>query len=45
LRLDGQRFERLAGERRFTSDAFTRGADRYEIELLGGASEVTIEGR
>jgi DNA-binding MarR family transcriptional regulator len=42
LRLDGQRFERLAGERRFTSDAFEAGANRYEIEVLGGASEVTI---
>lgn len=45
LRLDGQRFDRLAGDRRFTSDAFAASADRYEIEVLGGASEIRIEGR
>ncbi len=42
LRLDGQRFERLAGERRFTSEAFAASVARYEIEVLGGASEVRI---
>jgi DNA-binding MarR family transcriptional regulator len=45
LRLDGDRFERLAGDRRFTTDAFAGSADRYEIEVLGGASEVRVEGR
>ena len=42
LRLDGRRFERLAGERRFTSDAFAASVARYEIEVLGGASEVRV---
>jgi hypothetical protein len=45
LRLDGRRFERLAGDRRFASDAATASPDRYEIEILGGASDVRIEGR
>ena len=45
LRIDGQRYERLAGDRRFTSDAFLGSADRYEIEVLGGASEIRVEGR
>jgi DNA-binding MarR family transcriptional regulator len=45
LRLDGRRFERLAGDQRFTSDAFEARPDRYEIEILGGASEIRIEGR
>jgi len=43
LRLDGQRFERLAGERRFTSEAFASSVARYEIELLGGASDVRVD--
>jgi len=42
LRLDGERFERLAGERRFTSEAFAGSEARYEIELLGGASDLRI---
>jgi DNA-binding MarR family transcriptional regulator len=45
LRLDGQRFERLAGDRRLTSEAFARSTDRYEIEVLGGASEIRVEAR
>src|SRR5262245_52730153 len=45
LRIDGQRFDRLAGDQRFTSDAFASGADRYEIEVLGGASEIRVEAR
>jgi DNA-binding MarR family transcriptional regulator len=44
LRLDGDRFDRLSGDRRFASDAFVAAANRYEIELLGGASEVRVEG-
>lgn len=42
LRLDGERFERLAGERRFTSEAFASSESRYEIEVLGGASEIRV---
>lgn len=45
LRIDEQRYERLAGDRRFTSDAFLGSADRYEIEVLGGASEIRVEAR
>ena len=44
LRLDGERFERLAGDRRFTSTAFAASTDRYELEILGGASDVRVEG-
>ncbi|HLX35498.1 MAG TPA: MarR family transcriptional regulator [Candidatus Limnocylindrales bacterium] len=42
LRLDGQRIEQVAGERRFASPGFAGSADRYEIEILGGASDVRI---
>lgn len=42
LRLDGQRHEQVGGERRFVSDGYAAGPDRYEIEILGGASEVRI---
>ena len=45
LRIDGERHERLAGDRRFASDAFRSSADRYEIEVLGGASEIRVEAR
>ncbi|HXG26058.1 MAG TPA: MarR family transcriptional regulator [Candidatus Binatia bacterium] len=45
LRIDGERFERVAGDRRFTSERFASSADRYEIEVLGGASEIRVEGR
>lgn len=44
LRIDGQRYDRLAGERRFSSAAAGAGP-RYEIEILGGASEIRIDGR
>jgi DNA-binding MarR family transcriptional regulator len=43
LRLDGQKTEQVAGERRFTSRGFAGSPDRYEIEILGGASHVRIE--
>jgi DNA-binding MarR family transcriptional regulator len=45
LRIDGERHLQLAGDRRFSSDAFAATANRYEIEVLGGASEVRVEGR
>ena len=45
LRIDGERHQQLAGDRRFSSDAFAATADRYEIEVLGGASDVRVEGR
>jgi DNA-binding MarR family transcriptional regulator len=44
LRLDGSRHEQIAGDRRFLSPGYARAADRYEIEILGGASEVRIAG-
>jgi DNA-binding MarR family transcriptional regulator len=42
LRLDDQRRENVGGRHRFTSGAFAASPDRYEIEVLGGASEVRI---
>jgi DNA-binding MarR family transcriptional regulator len=42
LRLDGDRHEQVAGERRFGSDGGGRSGDRYEIEILGGADDVRI---
>jgi DNA-binding MarR family transcriptional regulator len=45
LRIDGERHDRLAGDRRFASDAFLSSANRYEIEVLGGASEIRVDAR
>jgi DNA-binding MarR family transcriptional regulator len=42
LRLDGELRRQVAGEQRFASKGYGTGADRYEIEILGGASEVRI---
>jgi DNA-binding MarR family transcriptional regulator len=42
LRLDGSKHEQVGGDRRFTSPGYAGAADRYEIEILGGASEVKI---
>lgn len=42
LRLDGRRHEQVAGERRFVGDRFADSPDRYEIEVLGGASLVEV---
>jgi hypothetical protein len=44
LRLDGAKHEQVAGDRRFTSPGYAAAADRYEIEILGGASDVRISG-
>jgi DNA-binding MarR family transcriptional regulator len=43
LRLDGQRQKQASGRHRFVSPGFERSPDRYEIEILGGASDVRIE--
>jgi DNA-binding MarR family transcriptional regulator len=45
LRLDGRRHEQVSGRRRFVGDGFADRPDRYEIELLDGASEVVIAPR
>jgi hypothetical protein len=42
VRLDGRRHEQVAGERRFVGEGFADSPDRYEIEVLGGASEVLV---
>jgi hypothetical protein len=42
LRLDGRRREQVGGRKRFASDGFADTPDRYEIEVLAGASEVRI---
>jgi DNA-binding MarR family transcriptional regulator len=42
LRLDGQRRDNVGGRHRFTSGNYAASPDRYEIEVLGGASEVKV---
>ena len=42
LRLDGEHHQQVGGDRRFVSEGYAAGANRYEIEILGGASEVRI---
>jgi hypothetical protein len=42
LRLDTTRREQVGGRHRFVSKGFEASPDRYEIEVLGGASEVRI---
>ncbi len=44
LRLDGRRHEQVSGDRRFVGSGFAEHPDRYEIEVLGGASEVSVTG-
>jgi DNA-binding MarR family transcriptional regulator len=42
LRLDDQRANSVAGNRAFVSGAYDTSPDRYEISVLGGASDVTV---
>jgi DNA-binding MarR family transcriptional regulator len=42
LRVDARKAEQVGGRRRFESDRFAASPDRYEIEILGGASEVKV---
>jgi hypothetical protein len=42
LSVDGRRSEQVAGKRRYTGPGFDETPDRYEFEILGGASDVTI---
>jgi DNA-binding MarR family transcriptional regulator len=42
LRVDARKAEQVGGRRRFESDRFASSPDRYEIEILGGASEVKV---
>lgn len=45
LRLDGQRHSSVSGDRRFASDGLASAVDRYEIEVLDGASDVRVMAR
>jgi hypothetical protein len=42
LRVDARKQDQVGGRKRFASDGFERTPDRYEIEVLGGASEVNV---
>ncbi len=42
LRLDADRHVQVGGRHRFVSPGFETSPDRYEIEVLGGASDVRI---
>jgi hypothetical protein len=44
LRLDDQRMRSVGGDLRLQSAGFPGALDRYEIEISGGASDLTIEG-
>jgi DNA-binding MarR family transcriptional regulator len=42
LDVDGQRREQVSGKRRYVGPGFDDGPDRYELEILGGASSVVV---
>jgi hypothetical protein len=42
LRLDGAKHQNVGGDRRFMSPGYAGATERYEIEVLGGASDVRI---
>ena len=42
VRLDDQRASNVAGDRRFASGAYDTSPDRYDIAVLGGASDVRV---
>jgi DNA-binding MarR family transcriptional regulator len=42
LKVDGGRREQVAGHRRYIGPGFADSPDRYELEVLGGASELRV---
>jgi DNA-binding MarR family transcriptional regulator len=42
LRVDGGRREQVAGQKRYVGPGFAESPDRYELEVLGGASDLTV---
>ncbi len=42
LRVDGRSRERSAGLKRYIGPGYAESPDRYELEVLGGASEVIV---
>jgi DNA-binding MarR family transcriptional regulator len=42
LSVDGHRTEQVAGKRRYEGPGYDQTPDRYEFEIAGGASDVTI---
>ena len=43
LRIDGGRREQVSGQRRYVGPGFADSPDRYELEVLGGANELTVD--
>ena len=43
LRIDGGRREQVSGQRRYVGPGFADSPDRYELEVLGGVSDLTVE--
>jgi DNA-binding MarR family transcriptional regulator len=43
LRVDGSRQKQVSGQRRYVGPGFADSPDRYELEVLGGASELTVD--
>ena len=42
LRVDSKRREQVRGQRRYVGEGFEESPDRYELEVLGGASDLTV---
>ena len=42
LRLDSVKQHNVGGRHRFQTDGFAAAPDRYEVEVLGGASDVRV---
>ncbi len=43
LRVDGGKREQVAGLKRYVGPGFAESPDRYELEVLGGASKLTVD--
>lgn len=43
LRIDGGRRAQVSGQRRYVGPGFADSPDRYELEVVGGASELTVD--
>ncbi len=43
LRVDGGRQKQVSGQRRYVGPGFADSPDRYELEVLGGASELSVD--
>ena len=42
VRVDGARRKNVSGKQRYVGTGYNDSPDRYELEVLGGAAEVTV---